>query len=169
MGKGRACVETVGKHENGNGWTPSIYLDSGDKVIGLLTTPRITPVAGGFSSNVVYAYCRAISGVATEKTPQQHNQEVRANAFSYRMTVEVTPHVVIDPDNIATNAFDRYLRTSLTDVRLFIRWPLRQPLDQGVIANPPVADASRITFRTQAGGRITGSAPFYYIQPRTYQ
>jgi len=144
-----------------------LFLDTGEKIVGLLSTPKITYFNGGFSRNVVYAYCRAISGSAVDKPPQQ-NGEVRDLAFAYRMSVEIVPVET-------TNFWAPVLSRNLWDVRLFMRWPLRRPFSPSQ-PDPPLGDGSRMTFRSQVSGTFAvtnlpgaGSVPFYFVQPYEFR
>ena len=158
-------------------WNGPIPLTNGARIVGMLSTPKITgptmaPPAA-YSSNYVYAYVRAISGNATDKAPQD-NQDVRDLAFSYRMVVDVSPVGTSDLEGIQTNAVDRVLRRNLTDVRLLFRWPLQRPFVAG--QSDPSVGNSRMSFRTQLGGRIMAVPDvmpnpthiFYYLQPRDF-
>jgi type II secretory pathway pseudopilin PulG len=77
-------------------------LINGARIIGLLSTPKYTPLpspATGFYSNYFVAYVRAMSGAAVEKAPQ--DMTVRNEmAFDYRMIVENTPYVPFDTNLI---------------------------------------------------------------------
>ena len=168
----------VGEH--GTALTPGVntLLTSGDRVIGLLSTPKIVQQsATRFESNYVVAYCRAISGTAAEK-PLQGNAEVRDLGFTYRMVVDITPVGSIDPDGIQTNTLDRILRDNLADVRLLFRWPLKKSFRSGLPeVQQPVAANSKLVFRTQIGGGFTAyplepsapKIPFYLINSREYK
>jgi type II secretory pathway pseudopilin PulG len=150
----------------------TVLLTNGAQIIGLLSTPKIVSYPNGsFVSNYVYAYCRAISGAAVEKAPQD-NPDVRDLAFSYRMVVELAPVGVTDPEGILTNRVDQVVRNNLTDVRLLFRWPVQRP----VVPNqpdPPTGNG-RMSLRTELSGGIAlmpdaANIPFYYRQPRDYR
>ena len=152
-------------------------LTGGDRVIGLLSTPKIVPLdATHFASNYVIAYCRAISGTAAEK-PAQANSNVRELAFTYRMVVDVTPFGSIDPEGIATSPVDRIRRDNLAEVRLLFRWPLKEAFRPVLPPDRPLAGNSKLVFRTQIGGRFTDSRlepadptiPFYFINSREFK
>ena len=175
----------VGEHGTAPNVLPpgvDTLLTSGDRVIGLLSTPRLVPLdANHFASNYVIAYCRAISGTASEK-PSQANADVRELAFAYRMVVDVTPVGSIDPEGIATGPVDRIRRDNLAEVRLLLRWPLKEAFRPGVgtVAFPtdrPSAGNSKLVFRTQIAGSISAYAldpaapgiPFYLINSREFK
>ena len=159
-------------------------ITNGAHIVGLLSTPRIVQFSSNpnqfprqFVSNYVYAYCRAMSGTATEK-PLQDNPDVRDAAFTYRMVVEITPVGSFDPEGIQTNAVDQVLRDNLADARLIFRWPLKKGFVPGrTEGQQPASGNSRMVFRTQISGRIASyrldqpaaQTPFYFIQPRDYR
>lgn len=156
--------------ENYSGAPPEVSLDSGGRIVGLLSTPKFgPPTVGGaaYSSNFVYAYVRAISGTATEK-PTQENPEIRAGAFAYRMIVEVLPAGSVDYANILTNASDLVARRNLHDVRLLCRWPLKKPFDPNQAE--PLAGNSRMVFRSQVSGRLADEKfPYFFFQPADFR
>jgi len=182
----------------GGAATPSFGLLSGNRIIGLLSTPRYTlssnAVPGGqiiLTSNYVVAYVKAISGGAYEKFPQTNSEIVNAG-FQYRMVSEVVPYTYYDP--IWTNWADPTLvdhtnepgksiydarvamqqvvtnrQANMYDVRLLFRWPLF-PLS-GTVGN------QRQAFRTIAGGWLMNTndngypnnySNLFLFQPRTY-
>lgn len=158
--------------------TLNLQINTGAKIVGLLSTPKIIRDPSGvgpFSSNYVYAYVRAVSGGATEKAPQG-NVAIRDGSFSYRMAVEITRAGNSDPENILTNVVNTVMENNLSDVRLLCRWPLKQSFDPNLPLDRPLVGNSRIVFRTQAAGVIAQAGfadapgvPFYFIQPRDYQ
>lgn len=156
----------------------TVLITNGARIVGLLSTPRIVPIDDThFSSNYVIAYCRAMSGTASEK-PQQANADVRDAAFTYRMVVDITPVGSVDPEGVQTNEVDRILRDNLAEVRLLFRWPLKAALDPNNInLELPAAGNSKLVARTQIGGKIYADStldlprtktPFYFVQPRDY-
>ena len=158
-------------------YPPEFPLTNGFRIVGLLSTPKYTPVAkGGFYSNYVVAFVRSLSGPAFEKVPQT-NQDVRNFAFSYRMISEVAPYAYyhtnwvnyLDPA-IAGNTNEitrrsnywwvaKNLQTNLYDVRLIFRWPL--------LANR-TSGTGRQVFRTMASGRIWSTNELYPAAPDSY-
>jgi type II secretory pathway pseudopilin PulG len=146
---------------------PDCPITNGYRIIGLLSMPKYLPLnGGGFQSNYVVAYVRALSGSAVEKAPQD-NQTVLDSAFSYKMIVENFPYVPSDSN--LTNANPSYyqvltnLQANSHDLRLTFRWPL---LPNGNIGN------SRATFRLFTGGQLLqktdSGQPLYFIQSSTY-
>jgi type II secretory pathway pseudopilin PulG len=164
-------------------------LTNGANIVGILSTPRYFPLEGparigDFTSNYVVAYVRAISGAAVEKLPQQ-NADILESAFAYKMIVENTSYVPVDPVNwsetngmtgtqlsekvAALQAREILLRSqqaNARDLRLLMRWPL---LPRGAVGN------GRQTFRALAGGQIlqtnhliVTAHPLFFFQPSIY-
>ena len=155
------------------------FNDAGSLIVGLLSTPRIgapTPgVAAVYSTNYVYAYVRAFSGIAAEKPPQD-NLDVRDLAFSYRMVVETTRVGSYDPASLYTNQLGRTLGRNLADVRLLFRWPLKESVTQNTPLDRPETGSGRLAFRSELSGTLDRAPnsnfpdiPFYFLQPRNYQ
>lgn len=144
---------------------------SGFTIVGLLSTPKYVPLdGGGFLSNHVTAYVRAISGNVSEKSPND-NPSVREGAFAYRLNPEIVPFFSqgtrwtnyadfrFFTANPANTAFARNLAHNHHEFRLNFRWPLRPPFDpvfqQIHAANPVIATnvgSGRQVFRTTAAG-----------------
>ncbi len=83
--------------------TPFCPLTNGARIIGLLSTPRITPFGtGGFQSNYVVAVVRSMSGSAVEKFPQD-NATVLEGSFSYRLISEIVGYTVTNAAVIMNN------------------------------------------------------------------
>jgi type II secretory pathway pseudopilin PulG len=100
---------------NGSFGTPQpMPLNTGSRIIGLLSTPKYIPqwqgqpprmTYSGFLSNHVVAYMRGMSGSASDQVPAYYpaNQNPVQNlafglAFSYRLIPEVTPWSNYLPD-----------------------------------------------------------------------
>ena len=157
-------------------------FQGGWQIIGILGTPQIQPdpssTTGGFYSNYVYAYVRAMNGVAADLPPQD-NADVQDNAFGYKLIVQSPPAGGFDPvfAGILTNQTDFALRDNLRDVRLLFRWPVKQSVS-AVNTNPAVG-TGRLVYRTQISGRVQlvanqnvpGLTPvdLYFLQSRDYQ
>ncbi len=157
---------------------PIDVITNGYRIVGLLTTPRFTyyDLANQIIhySNHVTAYVHAMSGSASEKSPQT-NTSVRELAFSYRIVSEVVPYVGWDTnmaqflapgltsDEIAarSNAWlvARSTHENLYDIRLLFRWPL---LPKGRTGQ------GRQAFRASATGVMSNDPPYYFFNPRTY-
>ncbi len=172
-----AFVTTV--YTNAGGPYP---LTSGLRIVGLLSTPKYY----GTLSNYVVAYVRSISGLASEKFPQD-NKDARDFALNYRMVVEVltahTNHFEPSWTNFTDSTISgdtnlvvarsnqwrhvRNLQANFHDVRLLFRWPYQG----GNTGN------GRQVFRTSVAGSIyaTNEPGFngndfrlFFLQPRNY-
>ena len=138
---------------------PVNYLTSGQRIVGLLSTPKY-PLNGtnGVFTNVVSAYVLALSGSAAEKFPQQ-DPSVQQLAFSYRFNSEITPVGIPDPDS----AYGTNLQANLHEVRLYFRWPLRPNNSTG---------NGRQTVRTLVGGQIIttndSGQTLYFFTPQNF-
>jgi type II secretory pathway pseudopilin PulG len=177
--------------QNGAPMSPPMGISNGFRIIGLLSTPRYTPMLTrqtfGFRSNYVVAYVRALSGNASEKFPQ-NNPQLQDLAFSYRMISDIVPYSEFD--RTWTNFTDpllvgntneitqrsnywmlvKNMQTNLHDVRLIFRYPY---LPNGKTGN------GRIVFRTSVSGHLsmtndmglvnpTPPYQLYFFEPRTY-
>jgi type II secretory pathway pseudopilin PulG len=170
---------------------PENVITNGMRIIGLLSTPRFIfennkltppmPVPGFFVSNYVFAYVRAMSGPAVEKSPQT-NTTVRDLAFRYRLVPEINPYsdwnlglLTTNQPGLSTNEINariaawrlaRNEQANLNEVRLLFRWPIDSRLN---LANAK----QRQVFRTLAGGtlQLTNDAgpDLWLMQPATYQ
>ncbi len=174
--------------------SPSYPINTGLRIIGLLTTPTYVPhydASGnylGYYSNRVNAYVHAMSGSAGEKFPQ-NNGDLLDLSFGYRLTTEVIaywtnyydPSWQVFPGYVAGSsnaiAWTNYmntltmLQTNLHDVRLNFRWPL-------LAKNAP--GPNQQAFRSVVGGiLLTTNEPtfaggpnspynLYFFQPRTF-
>jgi len=166
--------------------TTPVGLNTGARIIGLLTTPRYSDIGSGliYTSNYVVASVRSMSGLAVEKAPQPLDI-TNSLAFTYRLITEISPYSDFSPiwtnytdtkiSNTESNA--RYQRSmvasnlvpNLHDVRLIFRWPL--------FANGDVGNKRQI-FRTMVSGGLlgptnengfpAGRSNLFYFQPRIY-
>ena len=127
-----------------------------------------------------------MSGAAVEKVPQ-NNDTILGAAFTYKLIVENTHYVPLDPAIIdlapaATNGMtapelaDRInrahsvqiLQTNSHDLRLRFRWPL--------LPNGEFSDKNGVTYRAFTGGWLMQTPDFYvnsfsnlfFFQPATY-
>lgn len=128
--------------------TTLVFTNGGD-IIGLLSTPKYQDVPGGFISNHVVAFVRAISGNASEKVSRAN--PVREMSFGYRLISEVTPLNQTDYYNQYRGAVGQAYAQNLHDVRLVFSWPLTPPLDP-ILNMPTNVGSSRLVYRTQVGG-----------------
>jgi prepilin-type N-terminal cleavage/methylation domain-containing protein len=151
-----------------NNWYP--ILTNGAKIIGLLSTPEFTYYNGApvidvadsinYYTNYVKACVRSISGLATEKPPQNNGIMV-GDSFSYRMNC-VNATLQRDTNNPFTG-YIKQLAANQHELRITFLWPL---LPNGHLG------AGRQTFRTTVAGRLSTNtytgAPFYFYQPQTF-
>ena len=166
-----------------SGFGGSYPLNSGYRVIGLLSTPKYVPyftgknnTYAGYWSNHVVAYARSLSGPASEKFPQ-NNAAVQDLAFSYRLVPELITYgssydPVIAPTAPFGNGQPILLQSNLTELRLTFRWPLVDPKGR--------AGPSQQSFRCMVGGYLEPTNEFgiypaagspntlYFFQSRTY-
>ncbi len=148
-------------------------LTSGDRIVGLLSTPKYEPAVRGFKSNYIVAYVRSLTGSAAEKPPQS-NPDVLDTAFSYKLISEVIPWDVpagvqprIPPTvraQAGMNPVGTNLVHNLYDVRLLFRWPL---LPNGT------AGSGRQSYRALVGGQLVPTQkqpphPPYFFRPGSY-
>ena len=147
---------------NGVPMNPPMPINSGARIIGLLSTPKYltlkSPPDGLFISNRVVAFMRAISGSAAEKPPQR-DPGVQAVAFSYRLTPEIVPVQTYD----TASRYGRNLTNNLRELRLTFAWPL---LPNGNVGS------GRQVFRTMVGGQVAtnndSGQTLYFFQPSIY-
>lgn len=178
---------------------PKYPITNGFRIIGLLSQPKYQPPfdpANLFRSNHIFAYIRSMSGMASEKVPQ-NNPAVQDLAFAYRLYVDVLPYFGtstnsgtgfrspwvgyydIDSTNYAAYGFTNdwvwrsnnfrianNMLINLHDVRLTFRWPV---LPNGNLGN------NRLVFRTMASGQLLetrepnfDNIPIFFFDPRTY-
>jgi type II secretory pathway pseudopilin PulG len=159
---------------NQQGYFPGapVRLLSGQRIIGLLSTPEFVDGAGtpmpkvsAAYSNHIIAYVRSLSGVAAGKPPQD-NDVMRGNDFAYRVLCVNAP-VPVD-----TNVFNlpaaqqKYIWQLLAnqhELRMTFLWP---QLPNGKVGN------SRLTFRATIAGQtmITNDSgrKLYFYQPQSF-
>lgn len=166
---------------NGARTNPQWLLTNGFSIVGLLSTPQIIHLQGGFASNHVVALVRSISGSAAEKTPQT-NSTVQDFALSYRLfpTLVGFGTNFYDPSwtNFADNAIagntnlianrlnymilTKYYETNMHELRLTYRWPVLPNGNSG---------PGRQVFRTLVDGPYTNDppgSPYFFVQPNVY-
>lgn len=166
-------------------------LNSGARIIGLLSTPKTIPAfvppppADGFQSNYMICYARSFSGSAVDKVPQS-NPVILGDSFIYRMIVENFPGAPVDTNGICmdcvyTNGLTPsqmearkndlntqwLLLANTHDFRLRFRWP--------VLPNGRVLDYAA-TFRNVVDGimvetndPLSALQPLYFVQASTFQ
>ena len=143
------------------GWSAADFLTNGANIVGILSTPEFTvnnvPVAflptDGYSNHIV-AYVRSLSGLASEKPPQDNSIMV-GNTFTYRIYC-VNAAAAFDINNPLAG-FSKQLNGCLHELRMTFLWP---QLPNGNVG------ARRQTFRTSVAGRLAAdpnnSILFYY-------
>ena len=156
---------------NNNGETPGTtvytnnpsagvnYLENGQMILGLLSTPEFTGSVYPYYTNTVIARVRALNGPASDEAGADP-----VMLFRYLMTVNIAPFEsfalqstnfnnyvasITNPAYLA--AYDRwlevpFLHSQLFDVRLTFRWPI---LPNG---NP---GPRHLTFRTMMAGHYS--------------
>jgi len=145
-----------------NGTANNYYsLTNGANIIGVLSTPEFvgannTAISSPFGvnciSNHIVAYVRSLSGLASEKPPQD-NAIMVGSTFAYRVycvNAAVAQWAV-------TSGYSQQLNNSLHELRMTFLWP---QLPNGNVG------AGRQTFRTSVAGRLaqdsTNGVLFYY-------
>jgi len=123
---------------------PSIFINTGHDVIGLLTTPS--------GSNGVFAIVRPLGGSAAET-----GTSTRDFAFRYRLTVLHTNYVNSAPE-LDTN-INSLVSSNLHDLRLEFRWPIHADWTVG---------NGRQVFRALVSGTLVNdpsNSVFYFFRP----
>jgi prepilin-type N-terminal cleavage/methylation domain-containing protein len=169
------------KIASGPGTNTGWPINSGYRIVGLLSTPKLTPVIRlgrvvAYTSNYVVACVRSLSGPVSEKPPQA-DPGVRDLGLSYRMLSDVISQPYdtnwFNTAGLPTNS-PQYsaalyksnlvmnLQTNLHDVRLLFRWPLLPTGEAG---------SGRQVYRAMVAGVLTNEpgTPFFFIEPRMYQ
>ena len=156
--------------------TPNAYysLTNGAHIVGLLSTPEFTDVAGlpipnvfyGGTSNHVVAYVRSLSGLAAEKPPQ-NNAIMVADTFSYCIFCVNAP-VPVDTNifnlPLAQQQYVRQLSVNLHELRMTFLWPL---LPNGQLPPRP----TRQTFRATIAGQLLpdrNNNNLYFYQSQSF-
>jgi prepilin-type N-terminal cleavage/methylation domain-containing protein len=160
-------------------------LRDGRDIVGILSTPRYQlDRKDQWTTNLIRAYVRAISGAAADRLVARPGGRSEFG-FLYRMTVEVVPHNpvagmatdVSDPNlpaEVRTNrlkllAWGNSLQANLFDVRVAIDWPVTLVPNQ-----PPRIGNNRREFRTLVSGTLTATnsvplrRPLYFLQPNRF-
>lgn len=160
-------------------------LRDGRDIVGILSTPRYQlDRKDQWTTNLIRAYVRAISGAASDQLVAR-NQGRSEFGFLYRMTVEVVPHNpvagmdtnIADPNlpaEVRTNRVNllaraNSLQANLFDVRVAIDWPVTLVPNQ-----PPRIGNNRREFRTMVSGTMTSTnsvplrRPLYFLQPTQF-
>ncbi len=155
-----------------------ILLTNGANIIGLLSTPEyiadepnynypavpvVTNNALGYNvfSNHIVAYVRALSGLATEKPPQD-NQLMVNDAFTYRMLVVNAP-VAMDSSSYDA-PYNQQIWKNQRELRLSFFYPVQPNGSVG---------PNQLTFRTTVAGTllptfVNNQLPFLYFYPARF-
>jgi type II secretory pathway pseudopilin PulG len=150
---------------NGTLMFPAYPINTGLRIVGLLSTPKYQPTLGpwtgsDFRSNYVVAIVRSMSGAAVEKNPQA-NADILESAFSYRLIAENAPYLPAEvPSDPASAQVWTNLMLNSRDLRLTFRWPL---LNNGVLGN------GRQTFRMFVGGSTNVADGATFFQSSAYR
>ena len=142
-----------GSNPSGASWYP--YLTNGATIVGLLSTPEWV----NNTSNHMVAYVRSLSGLASEKPPQD-NAIMAGNTFGYRVYC-VNAAVAYDT-NSPLAGFSKQLNGNLHELRMTFLWP---QLPNGNVG------ARRQTFRTSIAGQLAQdptNANLYYYQSQFF-
>jgi len=134
-----------------------IYLTNGANIVGLLSVPKYETTGGVSWTNRVAAYVRALSGAASEKSPQS-DTNIQDLAFTYRVISEIAPLAGHDTNS----PYGKNLQANLNEVRLLFSWPL---LPNGSPGN------GREVYRSLVSGSRTNeplSSPRWFFQPTTF-
>jgi type II secretory pathway pseudopilin PulG len=158
----------------------NVKLTNGANIIGLLSTPEYVGKTSAFNyaavpvitnmfgyqqvySNHIVAYVHAMSGLASDKPPQDNTLMVNG-AFSYRMLVVNAP-VALDTSDYNT-PYNQQIWQNQRELRLTFLSP-EQP--NGTVGN------NRLTFRATIAGQLLPSflnnvnnESLYFYQPQSF-
>jgi prepilin-type N-terminal cleavage/methylation domain-containing protein len=151
----------------GSSVTPSFPLNTGVRIIGLLSTPKYTdnngiPVSnlanGGYSNHVV-AYVHSVSGPAVEKPPQDNGLVVN-DSFGYRIVCDNVP---VQTDTNLPTLYSTNLAANLHELRLTFLWPQRVNGSLG---------GGHQTYRSLVAGQILqtndANSTLYFFQSQSF-
>jgi hypothetical protein len=145
-------------------------LTNGARIIGLLSTPKLSPIPGvGYYSNYVVAVVRSMSGPASEKVPQ-NNPLVLDLSLGYRLISEVVTYQEFDTNwfSNASPVFDERvaatnlmrisstLSNNLHNIKLTFRWPVQ--------ANGSAGNGRQV-LRNMVGGMLVATNEIRYPVP----
>jgi type II secretory pathway pseudopilin PulG len=151
----------------GSSVTPSFPLNTGVRIIGLLSTPKYTDkfgipinnLANGGYSNHIVAYVHSVSGPAVEKPPQD-NGLVVGDSFSYRIICDNVP---LEIDTNAPTLYATNLTANLHELRLTFLWPQRVNGSLG---------AGHQTYRSLVAGQVLqtndANGTLYFFQSQSF-
>lgn len=158
-------------------------LTNGAAIVGILSTPEFIanvsdtyPAvaaclnANGYQvySNHIVAYVRSLSGLATEKPPQDNGIMI-GDSFTYQLVVVNAPPA-LDTNTLQGTLFSNYnyqLWQNQREFRMTFYWPL---LPNGKIGVEPP-----LTYRTTVAGQLAGGLLnnvsglwLYFYEPQTF-
>jgi len=152
-----------------------VQLTNGANIVGLLSTPQyiaktadypavpeLVDHAGFYQvySNHMVAYVHALSGLASEKPPQDNELMVN-DAFTYKMLV-VNSSVALDTNNYYFG-YNQQLWKNQHELRLSFFYPLQPNGSVG---------ANQLTFRTTVAGQLSplfvNGQYLYFYQPQSF-
>ena len=152
-----------------------VQLTNGANIVGLLSTPQyianapyypavpeLINNAGEYNvfSNHMVAYVHALSGLASEKPPQDNELMVN-DAFTYKLLV-VNSSVAMDTNNYDA-PYNQQLWKNQHELRLSFFYPLQPNGSVG---------PNQLTFRTTVAGQLSPSyvngQDLYFYQPRSF-
>jgi len=158
---------------------------NGRDIVGLLSTPRYTlNRKREWVTNTVFAFCRALSGMAAEK-PDGSRTTNTDFAFTYRLTAELHPFQALGYDQTNFTAYKgteytsrsnlflkaANLSANFQELRLTVDWPVYP------VGKDRRVGRNRRVFRTLVSGSIVvTNAPvetritekLYFVQPSTF-
>ncbi len=166
-------------------------LNTGAKIIGLLSTPKLSVeysggpvvfVATRTNTNIVTARIRALNGAAAEKTPSTNDDDL---TFTYLVTSEIVPVApaflreqveynagILTPDQqLARSNLWQKLRSyqaNCHELRLTLQYPLIVGVNNTIVGN------NQKSFRTLIGGRLVSTndpnlrTALYFFAPSTF-
>jgi prepilin-type N-terminal cleavage/methylation domain-containing protein len=150
-------------------------ITNGVRIVGLLSTPELTDFyfnqtnnlySGGYS-NHVYVTVRSLSGLATEKPPQD-NSIMLGDTFTYRiLCANVSALPPMDTNTFANyggdQSYNRQLSANEHELRMTFYWPLQPNGKLGI---------GRQTFRATVAGQLSvtnlNNQPLYFYQPQIF-
>ncbi len=151
----------------------NVPLTNGANIVGLLSTPEYIATNGVAAANLVNsgysnhitAYIRSMSGLASEKPPQ-NNDIVVGDSFTYQVVVVNAP-VAMDTNSVILNSssfssYNQQLWLNQREVRMLYRWPQLPNGKVGVFSQ---------NFRTTVAGQLVqdpNNFYFYYYQPQSF-
>ncbi len=155
-----------------------LALTNGENIIGLLSTPEyidaaynptnyFNPASVNVSSNHIIAFVSAMSGVVSEKPPQD-NDILRQDTFGYRLycvnaAVPIDTNLLTYAPNDPARVYADKLSRNQHELRMTFLWPLLPNGDTG---------KGRQTFRATVAGQLshiyTNNFDLYFYQSQSF-